>query len=100
MPFKLYLPYSPAYLILLPAIIRKAAQDRVWFMNSNNITPTLKNNITDKSLRPVLIASEYTISEYPTLLKHFLAGLVDQSIPKVCIFPPETLPEVILAPSV
>lgn len=69
-------------------------------MNSNNTNLTSKNNIADKSLRPVLIASEYTISEYPTLLKHLLAGLVDESIPTVLICPPQSCPDDILAPSV
>jgi len=69
-------------------------------MNSNNTNLTSKNNIADKSLRPALIASEYTISEYPTMLKHLLAGLVDESIPTVLICPPQSRQDEVLAPSV
>ena len=41
-----------------------------------------------KSLRPVLIVSKETISEYSMFLKHLLVGLADESIPSVLVCPP------------
>ena len=41
-------------------------------------------------VRPALIASERTLSEYSTYLEHFLVGFVDESIPVVLICPPDS----------
>ncbi len=41
----------------------------------------------NKSLRPALIASEKTISEYSMYLGHFLVGLADESIPTALVCP-------------
>lgn len=41
----------------------------------------------NKSLRPALIASEKTISEYSTFLGHLLVGLADESIPTALVCP-------------
>lgn len=43
--------------------------------------------VKDKLLRPALIASEYTISEYPIFLEHLLVGLADESIPAALVCP-------------
>jgi glycosyltransferase involved in cell wall biosynthesis len=40
-----------------------------------------------KSLRPALIASEHTVSEYSIFLEHLLVGLADESIPVVLVCP-------------
>ena len=40
-----------------------------------------------KSIRPVLIASKHTFSEYPTFLMHLLVGLADESIPAALLCP-------------
>ena len=45
------------------------------------VTPT-------RSVRPVLIASEHTVSEYLLFLEHLLVGLADESIPAALICPP------------
>ncbi|KPL25175.1 MAG: hypothetical protein AMJ75_01910 [Phycisphaerae bacterium SM1_79] len=41
-----------------------------------------------KSFRPVLIASNHTLSEYSLFLAHLLAGLADESIPAALVCPP------------
>lgn len=41
------------------------------------------------SIRPVLIASESTLAEQSTFLRHLLVGLVDESIATTLICPPE-----------
>ena len=43
----------------------------------------------DKSVRPALIASEHTVSEYSTFLEHLLVGLADEAIPVTLICPPQ-----------
>jgi len=45
-------------------------------------------NITKKSLRLALIASEHTVSEYSIFLEHLLVGLADESIPVALVCPP------------
>jgi glycosyltransferase involved in cell wall biosynthesis len=42
----------------------------------------------DKSVRPALIASEHTVSEYSTFLEHLLVGLADEAIPVLLVCPP------------
>ncbi|MDD5065126.1 MAG: glycosyltransferase family 4 protein [Phycisphaerae bacterium] len=53
-----------------------------------------------KLLRPALIASAETISEYSIFLKHLLVGLVDESIPTALICPPNCNLGSIVPPSV
>jgi glycosyltransferase involved in cell wall biosynthesis len=43
----------------------------------------------DNSVRPALIASEHTVSEYSTFLEHLLVGLADEAIPVTLICPPQ-----------
>ena len=42
---------------------------------------------TNRPLRPALIASEHTLSEYSLFLEHLLVGLADESIPAALICP-------------
>ena len=42
-----------------------------------------------KSLRPALVASAKTISEYSIFLRHLLIGLADESIPTALVCPPD-----------
>ena len=46
-------------------------------------------NVTKKSLRLALIASEHTVSEYSIFLEHLLVGLADESIPVALVCPPD-----------
>ena len=43
--------------------------------------------VKKKPLRPALIASEHTVSEYSIFLKHLLVGLADESIPAALVCP-------------
>ncbi len=43
--------------------------------------------VKKKPLRPALIASEYTVSEYSMFLRHLLVGLADESIPTALVCP-------------
>jgi glycosyltransferase involved in cell wall biosynthesis len=45
-------------------------------------------NVTKKSLRLALIASEHTVSEYSIFMEHLLVGLADESIPVALVCPP------------
>ncbi len=54
----------------------------------------------DKSLRPALIVSERTISEYSIFLEHLLVGLADESIPVALVCPPGYDAESVITPSV
>ena len=45
--------------------------------------------VKKRSLRPALIASERTVSEYSILLKRLLVGLADESIPAALVCPPD-----------
>ena len=56
-------------------------------MNEEQKTLT-PDRVEKKSLRPVLIISERTVSVYPTLLEHLLAGLADESIPVALVCRP------------
>jgi glycosyltransferase involved in cell wall biosynthesis len=49
-------------------------------------------------LRPVLIVSRYTISEYVISLKHLLVGLADESVQAVLVCPPDANVEDIMVP--
>lgn len=42
----------------------------------------------NRPFRPVLIASEHTLSEYSLFLEHLLIGLADESIPAALVCPP------------
>jgi glycosyltransferase involved in cell wall biosynthesis len=53
-----------------------------------------------KSLRPALIASEHTVSEYFIFLGHLLTGLADESIPTALVCPPDYDVHSIVPPSV
>ena len=46
-------------------------------------------NIQKKSHRIALIASEYTLSQFPVILRHLLVGFADESIPVALICPRE-----------
>ena len=54
----------------------------------------------DKSLRPALIVSERTISEYSIFLGHLLVGLADESIPVALVCPPGYDADSVITPSV
>jgi len=41
-----------------------------------------------KTVRPALIASEHTVSEYSLFLKHLLVGLADESVSAALVCPP------------
>jgi glycosyltransferase involved in cell wall biosynthesis len=43
--------------------------------------------VKKKPLRPALIASEHTVSEYSIFLRHLLVGLADESIPTALVCP-------------
>jgi glycosyltransferase involved in cell wall biosynthesis len=53
-----------------------------------------------KSLRPALIASEHTVSEYSIFLKHLLVGLADESIPAALVCPAHCDVDSVVPPSV
>jgi glycosyltransferase involved in cell wall biosynthesis len=44
---------------------------------------------TNKSVRPALITSRRTVTEYSTLLERLLLGLADESIPVALVCPPD-----------
>jgi len=46
--------------------------------------------VQKRSLRPALIASEQTVSDYSIFLEHLLAGLADESIPVALVCPPDS----------
>ena len=48
----------------------------------------LASPAANKSVRPALIASERTLSDYAPFLQHLLVGLADESIPVVLVCPP------------
>ncbi|MHC4397249.1 MAG: glycosyltransferase family 4 protein [Planctomycetota bacterium] len=48
---------------------------------------TARKKIKAKPIRPVLIASEATISDYPLFLERLLVGLADESIPVALVCP-------------
>jgi len=54
----------------------------------------------NKLVRPALIASKYTVSEYSVFLRHLLVGLADESIPLVLVCPPGCDVDSIISPSV
>ena len=61
---------------------------------------SLGEAVNGKAVRPVLIASESTISDYPMFLEHLLVGLVAESIPVALVCPPNCNMEGIVSPSV
>jgi len=56
--------------------------------------------VKKKSLRPVLIASANTVSEYSIFLEHLLVGLADESIPTALVCPARCNLSSIVPPSV
>jgi len=48
---------------------------------------SVRETVRKKSLRPVLIASAETVSEYSIFLEHLLVGLADESIPAALVCP-------------
>jgi glycosyltransferase involved in cell wall biosynthesis len=56
--------------------------------------------VREKSLRPALIASAETISEYSIFLEHLLVGLVDESIPTTLVCPANCALGSVVPPSV
>jgi glycosyltransferase involved in cell wall biosynthesis len=53
-----------------------------------------------KAVRPVLIASENTLFDYPMFLEHLLVGLVAESIPVALVCPPNCNVDSIVSPLV
>jgi len=47
------------------------------------------SQVADKAVRPALIASENTASEYSAFLEHLLVGLEDEAIPVMLVCPPQ-----------
>jgi len=64
--------------------------------HKNSGTKTTKK----KTVRPAIIVSAETISEYPTFLRYLLIGLVDESIPTTLICPAKCNLASIIPPSV
>ena len=56
--------------------------------------------VKKKPLRPALIVSEHTVSEYSILLKRLLIGLADESIPSAVVCPPGCDVDSVVSPSV
>jgi glycosyltransferase involved in cell wall biosynthesis len=56
--------------------------------------------VKKKSLRPVLIASANTVSEYSIFLEHLLVGLADESIPTALVCPARCDLSSVVPPSV
>jgi glycosyltransferase involved in cell wall biosynthesis len=56
--------------------------------------------IEKKLLRPALIVSAETISDYSIFLKHLLVGLVDESIPAALVCPSNCDPDTLVPPLV
>ena len=54
----------------------------------------------NRSFRPVLIASEHTLSEYSLFLEHLLVGLADESIAAVLVCPPSCHVESVISGAV
>lgn len=53
-----------------------------------------------KPLRPALIASEHTFSEYSIFLEHLLVGLVDESVATALVCPPACDVDSVISPTV
>jgi len=68
-------------------------------MAENEITSEEKAQ-TAVSLRPALIASQRSLSEYSIFLKHLLAGLTDESVPVVLVCPPKVDVDSVVAPAI
>ena len=56
--------------------------------------------VKDKLIRPVLIASDYTVSEYLLSLGHLLLGLADESVPTALVCPTGRDVDSVVPPSV
>ena len=56
--------------------------------------------VKKKSLRPTLIASEKTVSEYSIFLEHLLVGLADESIPMALVCRPGEDVDSVVSPAV
>ncbi len=56
--------------------------------------------VKKKSLRPALIASEKTVSEYSIFLEHLLVGLADESIPAALVCRPGCDVDSVVSPAV
>ena len=54
---------------------------------SEGQTDSAPETAKKKPLRPALIVSEHTVSEYSILLEHLLVGLADESIPVAMVCP-------------
>ncbi len=67
-------------------------------MSENQPGSTLQP--TGKPIRPVLIASEHTVSDYSIFLEHFLVGLADESVIPALVCPPNSDIESLVSPAV
>ena len=67
---------------------------------SEEQTDSTSTTAASKSLRPALIASAKTVSEYSIFLHHLLVGLVDESIPVALICPPSCDVDSVVSPAV
>lgn len=56
--------------------------------------------VEKKTLRPVLIVSEHTVSRYSMFLKHLLVGLADESIPAALVCGPGCDVDSVVSPAV
>lgn len=68
-------------------------------MNKEQIKSTSETAVR-KTLRPALIASEHTISNYSIFLEHLMVGLADESIPVSLVCPPQFDVNSIILPAV
>jgi len=73
----------------------------VWdkLMNAEH-TDSTSQAAVDKSLRPALIASAKTFSEYSIFLEHLLVGLADESIPTALVCPANYSAGSVIPPSI
>jgi len=65
-------------------VVQKTTRQKVMDEEQKDSAAKTKQ---DKTLRIALIASEKTISDYPTFLEHLLTGLADESIPTALVCP-------------
>ena len=67
---------------------------------SEEQTDSTSQTPVSKSLRPALIVSEHTVSEYSIFLEHLLVGLADESIAAVLVCPPGCDVDSVVSPAV
>ncbi|MHC4130413.1 MAG: glycosyltransferase family 4 protein [Planctomycetota bacterium] len=69
-------------------------------MNNKNKEPKSQNDTIDTAIRPALIISDNTISDYQNFLNYLLVGLADQSIPVALVCDSQWELETLVPPSI